>query len=152
MKRIYRDEAFIDKMVAQLADFDRLVDNYTAVLRADARPHNTIEEYMEHETPAPAPSEMLASAPVDVSVDTPAPAVLEKFDIQVRETAPAGPPSLRLGEISTRLGFAVSAAFLGALGFDPAARDKSAILFHESDFKAICAAILRHVSAVQAKF
>ena len=104
------------------------------------------------EKPAPAPSGMLASAPVEVSVDTPAPAVLEPVDIQVRETAPAGPPSLRLGQITERLGFTVTADFMLTLGFAPAATDKAAKLYHESDFKAICAAILRHVSTVQAKF
>lgn len=34
VKRITRDEAFIDKMVAQLADFDKMVDSYVAILRA----------------------------------------------------------------------------------------------------------------------
>lgn len=34
VKRIARDEAFIDKMVAQLADFDKMVDSYVAILRA----------------------------------------------------------------------------------------------------------------------
>lgn len=34
VKRIARDEVFIDKMVAQLADFDKMVDSYVAILRA----------------------------------------------------------------------------------------------------------------------
>lgn len=137
VKRIYRDEVFIDKMVAQLAEFDQLVQTYTFILRADTVAITITEEPMPTETPVPAPSEMLASSPVEVNVDTPAPAV---------------PPSLRLGQISTRLGFTVTADFILTLGFAPAATDKAAKLYHESDFKAICAAILRHVSAVQAKF
>lgn len=151
VKRIYRDEAFIDKMVAQLAEFDRLVETFTFILRADTVAITVTEEPMTTENPAPAPSEMLASAPVEAIVDT-----VDKEQAIVTQvvTVPVAysAPSLRLGEISTRLGFAVSAAFLGTLGFEPAARDKSAVLFHEHDFKAICAAILRHVSAVQAKF
>lgn len=59
-------------------------------------------------------------------------------------------PSLRLGQITQRLGFTVTADFLSSLGFAPAATDKSAKLYHEHDFKAICAALLRHISAVAA--
>lgn len=163
VKRIYRDEAFIDKMVAQLADFDRLVGTYTTVLRADAQPHNTIEEYMEYENPTPGKSEMLASVPVEpastpayVDPRTTEPSYANAYkamrEIDNPPPPKAGPPSLRLGQITERLGFTVTADFMLTLGFAPAATDKASKLFHESDFKAICAAILRHVSAVQAKF
>lgn len=148
VKRIYRDEAFIDKMVAQLAEFDRLVETFTFILRADTVAITVTEEPMTTETPAPPQSEMLASAPAEVSVDTQAPAMFEQpvpFTDFVQ-------PSLRLGQITERLGFVVTADFMLTLGFAPAATDKAAKLYHESDFKAICAAILRHVSAVQAKF
>ncbi len=64
--------------------------------------------------------------------------------------APATPPTLRLGQIGTRLGFTVTADFLLSLGFAPAATDKAAKLYHEADFKSICAAINRHISAVSA--
>lgn len=148
VKRIYRDEAFIDKMVAQLADFDRLVETFTFILRADTVAITIAEETMNTENSAPGKSEMLASDPVEVSVDTPTSAV---FEPPVPYTAPV-PPSLRLGQITERLGFVVTADFMLTLGFAPAATDKAAKLDHESDFKAICAAILRHVSAVQAKF
>ena len=61
------------------------------------------------------------------------------------------PPTLRLGQISDRLGFTVTAAFMESIGFAPAATDKAAKLYHDSDFKSMCAAICRHISAVQAK-
>jgi len=64
---------------------------------------------------------------------------------------PDTPPTLRLGQIVDRLGFTVTADFLRSLGFEPAARDKAAMLYHERDFTMICAALLRHISAVQAK-
>ena len=64
--------------------------------------------------------------------------------------APA--PSLRLGQISERLGFTVPADFVLSLGFAPAATDKAAKLYHESDFPRICAALQRHIAAVQSKF
>ena len=68
----------------------------------------------------------------------------------VPDVAPArygedGPPLLKLGVISIRLGFMVSAEFLKTLGFVPAAKDKMALLFHERQFAEICAAISTHV-------
>jgi exodeoxyribonuclease (lambda-induced) len=35
VKRIFRDEAFIDAMVEKLAEFDRLVQANVAILRGD---------------------------------------------------------------------------------------------------------------------
>jgi predicted phage-related endonuclease len=61
-------------------------------------------------------------------------------------------PSLRLGQINERLGFGVTADFLASLGFPPAATDKNAKLYHETDFTTICAAIAQHAMAVGRKF
>ena len=65
------------------------------------------------------------------------------------QAAPATPPTLNLGEIGTRLGFLLTGDFLKTLGFEPAARDKSALLFHESSFSPICAALVKHIEAVE---
>lgn len=65
--------------------------------------------------------------------------------------APATPPSLKLGQISERLGFTVTADFLKVLGFEVAATDKSAKLYHEADFTHICAALVNHINSVQAR-
>jgi hypothetical protein len=59
------------------------------------------------------------------------------------------PPSMRLGQIAERLGFDLRADFLAGLGFAPAATDKAAKLYHEADFPAICAALIRHITAAQ---
>lgn len=64
--------------------------------------------------------------------------------------APATAPTLRLGQICERLGFTMTADFLAKLGFLHAAQDKAAKLYHESDFPSICAALVRHLNAVQA--
>lgn len=61
------------------------------------------------------------------------------------------PPALRLGQISDRLGFTVTATFMESIGFAPASTDRAAKLYHEGDFKSMCAAICRHISAVQIK-
>jgi predicted phage-related endonuclease len=65
--------------------------------------------------------------------------------------APTTPASLRLGQIAERLGFALTADFLTSLGFAPAGRDRAAVLYHESDFQPICAALIRHISMAQAQ-
>jgi predicted phage-related endonuclease len=71
--------------------------------------------------------------------------------IEIVRVVPTTPPTLRLGQIGERLGFSLTADFLRALGFEPAARDKAAVLYHEADFGSICAALIRHISAAQAK-
>lgn len=68
-------------------------------------------------------------------------------------TAPVTPPALRLGQINERIApLAISADGLLSLGFTPAATDKAAKLYHETDFPRICAAIQRHISTIHAKY
>jgi len=61
--------------------------------------------------------------------------------------------TVRLGQINERLApITLTAEGLARLGFAPAATDKSAKLYHEADFPAICAALIRHVNSLaQAK-
>jgi len=61
-------------------------------------------------------------------------------------------PALRLGQIGERLGVALTADFLTSLGFAPVATDRAAKLYHEIDFPRMCAALSRHIAAVQAKY
>lgn len=63
--------------------------------------------------------------------------------------APSSAPSLRLGQIAERLGFALTADFLRTLGFEPAGRDKAAVLYHEAHFGDICTELVKHISQVQ---
>lgn len=60
---------------------------------------------------------------------------------------PTTPPDLRLGQISERLGFALTADFLRTLGFEPAGRDRAAVLYHEADFPRICAALVKRINS-----
>lgn len=60
---------------------------------------------------------------------------------------PETPPTLRLGQISERLGFVVTADFLRTLGFEPSARDKSAMLYHQSQYDEICLELIAHISS-----
>ncbi len=56
-------------------------------------------------------------------------------------------PTLKLGEINSRLRFTVTADFLSSLGFE-AQQQRGACLYHESQFPAICRAIAGHLSRV----
>lgn len=61
------------------------------------------------------------------------------------------PPTLKLGDIGTRLGFSLTADFLRSLGFEVAAKERGACLFHEASFPLMLAALVRHLESVQAK-
>ena len=92
----------------------------------------------------------MEQAPAEPEQAEPAPAP----QLEVVRTEPAVAhlaPTLRLGQITERLGFALTADFLRTLGFEPAARDKAAMLYHEADFAHICAALIRHIRAAQEK-
>lgn len=65
--------------------------------------------------------------------------------------APTTPPTLKLGQITERLGFALSADFLRCLGFEPAAKVGAHGVYHEAQFPHMLAALVRHIESVQAK-
>ncbi|WP_338762091.1 YqaJ viral recombinase family protein [Massilia sp. METH4] len=97
----------------------------------------------QQEAPAPQvqPTEAaVATPPVASPAPTPRPAPA---------AASGTPPALRLGQIGTRLGFNLTADFLRTLGFEPAGRDKAAVLYHDADFPAICAALIDHIDHVR---
>lgn len=95
-----------------------------------------------------------AQQPTPAAVVQPAPitatAVAQPTPARAAAPAPkpAEPPTLALGHIATRLGFQVTGAFLRQLGFEPAAQVKAASLYHESDFPAICRALIEHIESV----
>lgn len=95
----------------------------------------------------------LANASASIEVPTaPAPVVnVVPMRAPVRAIAPTTAPTLKLGQIGERLGFSLTGEFLKNLGFEPAARDKSALLFHEASFTHICAALVVHIDNIQAR-
>lgn len=70
--------------------------------------------------------------------DAPAPVAEEK-------------PTLKLGDLCTRLGFTVTAEFLAELGF-PAHVERSSKLYRPSQFPAICDAIRAHITGVREQY
>lgn len=67
--------------------------------------------------------------------------------------SPAQPATINLGDICGRLGFTVSGAFLGnMLHIHPAANDKRAQLYTETQFQTICRMLSDYVGAVAESF
>jgi len=81
---------------------------------------------------------------VPVLIDV-APVFIDKAE---SKDSPLSPPTLRLGQICERLGFNLTADFMRQLGFEPAATEKAAKLYHENDFPRMCAALVRHIQSV----
>lgn len=188
VKRILRDDEFIDAMVLQLAQFDKMAQLYEGVFRAPANGAvdadftevKTTEEPMQQDAPqtilplieeAPeailpttaaaaiaqakelAQADLLTPAAIPVAELAPVDMVLNAGGVaDIAERAPDAVPTLKLGVISERLGFTVTADFLASLGFTPAATEKNSKLFHESDFPSICGALQRHIAAVASQF
>ena len=57
---------------------------------------------------------------------------------------------MKLGDISARLGFTVTADFMASLGFQHIRQEKNAKLYRACDFGGICQAIASHVMEVSA--
>lgn len=99
-------------------------------IQEEAKPQPVIEQIHSPE-PTPAATPITSAAPA------------------VQATGDDG-QRIKLGDISTRLGFTLPADFLSSLGFDAVATERSAKLYRASDFPRICAALINHIQAVQA--
>lgn len=91
--------------------------------------------------------------PTTAPASVPFEAVVSIMPSAVRKAMePKTEPTLKLGDISTRLGFTVTADFLHVLGFDPAKTERASKLFHESDFPLMCQALIAHIGEVSEQF
>jgi hypothetical protein len=151
-----KQQAELDKAAAAIkAEQDRLAEERqkaeaAAKIKADAE----IAEQLEARRQA-------AAAIESAKQPEPARAQVEGNDIlmlagelvAVPTAKPETPPTLKLGVICTRLsngnpGLQVTADFLRGLGFEPAGRDRAAVLYHEEDFQAIGRALIEHIESV----
>ncbi|MDP4076207.1 hypothetical protein [Acidovorax sp. A1169] len=86
----------------------------------------------------------------DQAPDSTAPAGQAVTPAEPRDPSAA---SLTIGQINERLAhISTTAEGLRGLGFQPAGRRGSAMLYHEEDFSAICAAIARHAGTVASSY
>jgi hypothetical protein len=56
---------------------------------------------------------------------------------------------IKIGQISERLGFAVTAEFIASLGIQHAAQERAAKLYREVDFTRICDALISRITAAR---
>lgn len=122
-------------------------------LKAEAKVR--AEEDQKRRDEAAAAASAQAAQVVQQAAATPPPAPVAAPVAPVRAAAPAAPapapaadavPTLSIGQIGTRLGFTLPAAFIQSLGFEPT-RLRGAVLFHEEQFPAICEALVGHIYA-----
>lgn len=130
-------EAMEKERAAMQAERDRLAAEQAEIARQRAEAEKAKEL-------APTPEPVIDTRPV-ITIE------LEQAE-DTAPSAPEAPPTLRLGQISERLGFTVTAEFLLSLGFAPAATEKNSKLYHEYHFDSLCAAIIRHISDVSGKY
>lgn len=131
-----------EKVAAEQAEAQESADKLARAQAATAAP---AAETAKPEPAAPAPE--LTHAQVVQQM----PATVRQAMAPKPAAKPETPPTLTLGEISTRLGFTVTSAFLSSLGYE-ATTVRAAKLYHEEDFKPICEAIKTHISEVSEQF
>ncbi len=96
--------------------------------------------------PLPEPASLVAAI-----AEQPIPTPVAQVVHHIRPAAKTEEPTLKLGEICTRLGMTVTASFLSdTLGISHSATDKAAKLYRPSDFPRICDALIAHVQKAKA--
>lgn len=163
-ERVKAEAAAAEKVRQEQAEAARVAEEAAAAERARvaAETKHQLEEQAAAIAAARAREEAAAREAQQASA-TPAQApeapqvaqvVAEVTPIDAARPAAAGtPPTLRLGQINECLApISLTADGLAALGFTAVGRARSAVLYHEADFPHMCAALIRHVTAVaQAK-
>lgn len=139
------EEDFQLVVTTRIAEHKKLEDEKAEQLRADtlateqARVAANAAIATAATLPVPPTPPIVTDPPTTRSHATPLPAAAK----------PEAVPDLRLGQIGERLGFTVTAEFLRTLGFEPAGRDRAAVLYQEGDFDGMCAALINHLSKVR---
>ena len=129
-------------------------DDLQAVITARIAEHTAREQKRRDAEDAASQAVAAASASsaaVAAQAPAPTPAAVAPVYALRRSTPPAvdEPATLNLGAINSRLGLGVTAAGLAELGITHVATDKSAKLFRESQFPAICDALIAHIARVR---
>jgi hypothetical protein len=125
-------------------------DDFRLIVRTRITDHRQAEQKRKQDeaTAKQAAETVIAAAASPAPAPAPASAVTSSAPIR-----PAGghndTPTLKLGQISERLGFTLPADFLRTLGFEPAGRDRAAMLYQERDFDRICQALITHITSVR---
>lgn len=141
-------QAESDRLAARQAELDR-----AAQADQQRKDDAAAAELLAASRPDPLTAQDIAGGVVDAEVKPDEPLVLTGEKVYVPLATgidEPSPPTLRLGQISTHLGFAVTADFLRSLGFDPAGRERAAVLYHASSWPLIQAALVNHITTLPA--
>jgi predicted phage-related endonuclease len=80
-------------------------------------------------------------------------AIAEKIQAASSGSETPSIPTLSMGEICKRIDpLSITVAGLSKLGFEPAGKDRSKTLYHESDWPNICAALSKHIEEARTPF
>lgn len=124
----------INEHELQQAELKRQEEEKAQQLAAQQR-QKAAEPVVEQPVKAPQEPELVAATPIKTTA-----AAQQPVDDGQR---------IKLGDISTRLGFTLSAEFLRSLGFEAVERKQGAQLYRASDFPRICVALVHHIQSVQ---
>lgn len=139
LRELAKDHAFLFADVAQIVL--KAPDDLTALVKLRIAEHQDAITAAQA-TPAPDPVIAQPVQPIEATV--------RQFP-QVRP-APASTATISLGAIKDKLHpIQISADGLRELGFEPAGRERAAVLYHLSDLTLMCAAMKDHLDKVQAK-
>lgn len=143
--RIHKHQQIQEALKAAEAAAKAIEDaRITAEFAAEQRARDAANEAAAAPAPAPAPLPPVPRAP-EPQAQHALQAPLLNLNTPFEETER---PTLKLGDISARLGFTVNADFLSELGFT-ATVERNARLYRESLFPAICDAIRAHITGVR---
>ncbi len=99
----------------------------------------------EHVSEIQAPKDAPVTPPMDKRLLNPAAAW------PMPEKPVGSAPTLTLGKICARIApLSITAGGMAVLGFEPAERKGAAVLYHESAWHDICAAMIRHIQDARA--
>ena len=143
-----------ERLQAQLDELKRQQPAAAPAAEPTDAPAAQDEEQREELEPA-RPRPTLASYSVRRAVHAPvaAPAPIQQalpVAPAANESADQGTPTLRIGVIAERMGFALTAEQLRGLGIEPISRERGATLYHEHQFPQICDALARRVAEAKA--
>jgi predicted phage-related endonuclease len=149
--RITEHQAAEQRRAAEAAEKERerIRQEEAARLEREQAAQQAAEAQRQADAARAAAAAMAPPAPPP-ALAPPAPSVVQMPARATAPATPAGPPTLKLGEVNARLSphIATTEAGLAALGFE-ATKVKGACLYHEQDWPAICDAIVTHVQDVR---
>lgn len=144
------DELFEEAKQAVVSTLAALKRHYDAMVFAEKQAEEVRRQAEEARRNAPAEPHFIGTAPVPSEPPkevAPAAQVQHKPAEEAIDTG----SKIKLGQISTLLGFTVSESFLGTLGFK-GDHDRNSVQYRECDFPLMCEAVIKHIEKVQSDF